>query len=91
MIERIEVSAIRYPWGEVVTGYRHSDIIKFMASKRISSARVSQDEQGFLGTSGRFYTRIGAKSVALAAGQIELSHKGVLYSEDLWPEPPQLT
>jgi hypothetical protein len=48
--------------------------------------------QGFVGTSGTFYTRSEAKEVAIAAKQIPEDFKGTLYSEDLWEgkELPEL-
>ena len=88
MIERIEVSAIKYPWGEIVTGFRHSDVIKAMALKRIRSG--SDCVQGFVGSSGTFYPRDMAMKVAVMAGQVKKAKEADLYSEDLWPHNPMI-
>lgn len=42
------------------------------------------DEQGFLGSDGRFYRREKAAKIALLAGQVASVLNGRLYSEDLW-------
>lgn len=42
------------------------------------------DEQGFLGSDGRFYRREKAAKIALLAGQVTAVLNGRLYSEDLW-------
>lgn len=43
------------------------------------------DEQGFLGSDGKFYARREAGLVAYAAEQIEtMKYGNELYSEDLW-------
>lgn len=82
--EKILASAIKYPWGEVVTGFRHSDVIKAMAAKRL----VSHDGiQGFVTSMGRFVDREEAANIAYEADQIfEVKHE--LYSEDVWPDSP---
>ncbi|HEY9267081.1 MAG TPA: hypothetical protein VIQ11_21005 [Mycobacterium sp.] len=77
------VSAVKYPWGEVVTGRRHRNVYKAMADKGIVS-RVGCIE-GFVGKSGRFYSREQAKGVAIESKQLSRYHEGLLNSEDLWP------
>lgn len=77
------VAAVRYPWGEVVTGRRHRYVYKVMADKGITSRAGCID--GFVGKSGTFYSRQDATEVAIRAGQIASDHRGDLNSEDLWP------
>lgn len=83
-IETIEVSAIKYKWGEVVTGLRHSDVIKVMADRRIKT-NGNNSVQGFVTSSGRFLDRnYAAEHAKICSKQISEEHKGPLYSEDLW-------
>lgn len=83
MIEEIEASAIKYPWGEVVVGFRHSDIMKFMAQRRIRSG--VRCTQGFITSTGRFLDREQAAAHArIVSKQVSEEHRGELYSEDLW-------
>lgn len=48
-------------------------------------------EQGFLTTKGRFVDREEGLRIATAAGQIDEKHGNAsqLFSEDLWPTPPE--
>jgi hypothetical protein len=82
----ILVAAVRYPWGEVVTGRRHRNVYEAMALKGI----ISRDgcAEGFVGRSGTFYTRDEATQVAVAARQVSADHSGPLNSEHLWPLTP---
>lgn len=77
------VAAVKYPWGEVVTGRRHKNVYKAMADKGITN-RAGCTE-GFVGKSGRFYDREEASAVAVAARQVPSDHTGALNSEQLWP------
>lgn len=76
-------SAVKYPWGEVVTGRRHRNVYNAMADKGIVSR--SGCIEGFVGKSGRFYSREQAKDVAILARQLSQYHEGQLNSEHLWP------
>lgn len=44
----------------------------------------TQEDQGFLDESGHFYTRVQAKRLAIASGQIKDTEYSTLFSEDLW-------
>lgn len=83
------MSAIKYPWGEVVTGKRHYHVIHAMAERGIFTRQAEGCVQGFVGSSGKFYDRDEAKSIAVGSGQIPAEHAGTLYSEDLWPPTQQ--
>lgn len=80
--ERLLVSAIEYPWGEVVTGLRHHHVIAQMASRGIKTP--SSYPQGFVSSTGKFYERGEAVRVAVESGQVAESFSGTLHSEDLW-------
>lgn len=80
--ERLLVSAIKYPWGEVVTGLRHHHVIAHMASRGIKTP--SSYPQGFVSSRGRFYERGEALRVAVESGQVAGSFTDTLHSEDLW-------
>ncbi|MEN4476207.1 hypothetical protein [Mycolicibacterium cosmeticum] len=82
----ILVAAVRYPWGEVVTGRRHRNVYEAMALKGLTS-RDGCDE-GFVGKTGTFYTREQATQVAIAARQAPRDLSGPLNSEHLWPLTP---
>lgn len=77
-------SAIRYPDGEIVTARRHWQVVKIQALLNKSSVGA---EQGFVDHTGKFYTREEARELCLKNGQLRKDHEGILYSEDLWPEP----
>lgn len=79
-------SAIKYPNGSVITGRRHGDVIATAAQLGLSS-RGPECIQGFIDNTNKFYTREEAKELAVKNGQVPKSHKGELYSEDLWPGP----
>lgn len=78
-------SAIMYPDGEVVSARRHWQVIKIQAilGKESKVGTV----QGFVDNTGTFYTREEARELAEKNGQLPEGHQGILYSEDLWPEP----
>lgn len=78
-------AAILYPNGEVITAHRHYQITALQAKFGIESK--ADCVQGFVDHTGQFYTREEAKVIALECGQINSSHQGLLYSEDLWGEP----
>lgn len=80
--ERLVVSAIKYPWGEVVTGLRHHHVIHAMALRGIKT--FSSYPQGFVSNKGTFYERDAALEVAKFALQIEPDFDRTLHSEDLW-------
>ncbi|GAA1053926.1 hypothetical protein [Dietzia natronolimnaea] len=80
--ERLLISAIKYPWNEVVTGLRHHHVIAHMASRGIKTP--SSYPQGFVSSTGKFYERGEALNVAIESGQVAASFTGTLYSEDLW-------
>ncbi|WP_071288557.1 hypothetical protein [Mycolicibacterium llatzerense] len=82
-LDVLMVAAVRYPWGEVVTGRRHRYVYKVMADKGITSRAGCVD--GFVGKSGTFYSRQDATAVAISARQVTSDHRGDLRSEDLWP------
>lgn len=81
-LERLLASAIKYPWGEVVVGNRHSDVIRVMADRGIKT--LSTYEDGFVSDRGTFHNREQARAVAIAAGQVSSDFDRTLYSEDLW-------
>lgn len=80
--DEILVAAVRYPWGEVVTGRRHRNVYESMALKGITSRDGCVE--GFCGRSGKFYTREEATPVAISAGRIPKDHRDPLRSTDLW-------
>lgn len=82
----ILVAAVRYPWGEIVTGRRHRNVYAAMALKGITSRDGC--EEGFVGRSGTFYTREEATRVAVSARQVAADHTGALNSEHIWPLTP---
>jgi hypothetical protein len=88
-LNKILVSAIKYPWGEIVTGRRHHHIIKAMHDRGL---KTTQDcVQGFLDDEGLFYTRAQAKKLAMENGQLTSDTEyDALYSEDLWPDDETL-
>ena len=55
------------------------------------SSHPPKANQGFLTTKGRFVDRVEGLKIATARGQIEHKHgnEGELYSEDMWPTPPE--
>ncbi len=81
-------AAIMYPDGDIVIGRRHFEIIRSQAGKEIMTSIGCI--QGFIDDQRNFYNRSEAKEIALKAGQIDKTHKGDLYSEDLWEEPLEL-
>lgn len=84
-LDTIEASAIKYPWGEVVAGFRHSDIIRFMAQRRIKTD--GRCVQGFITSRGVFMDRTHAAVYAkVILKSISAEHTGELFSEDLWPD-----
>lgn len=80
--EYLMVSAIKYPWGEVVTGLRHYHVIQAMALRGIKTP--SSYPQGFVSNKGTFYERDAAREIARYALQVEPDFDQTLYSEDLW-------
>jgi len=68
------------------TGVRHGDIIKQIVDlgQIDDGEKVKEENQGFMDEFGIWRTREIAKLMALSAEQISPSHKGTLYSEDLW-------
>ena len=74
--------------GIVFTGVRHGQIIRQMLDLGFlvdpEADYVTQGEQGFIDSNNVFLDREYAKLVALDAQQIDSTHKGLLYSEDLW-------
>jgi hypothetical protein len=76
-------SAVKYPWGEIVTGRRHRNIYQSMAAEGIVSRAGCVE--GFVGKTGHFYSRAEAKAIAIDAHQVSPNHEGILNSEDLWP------
>lgn len=84
----IIASAILYPDGEVITARRHHQVIEVQAKFGISSINAIQ---GFVDHTGAFYTREEARAIALESKQIPETHTGLLYSEDLWPDPLEAT
>ena len=80
--EHLVISAIKYPWGEVVTGLRHHHVIAAMAQRGIKTP--STYPQGCVSDRGNFYERGEALEVAKNALQVEPDFDGTLYSEDLW-------
>lgn len=67
--------------GRIWTGSRHGQIIPQVLAE--TGQRVSQAEQGFLGSDGKFYSRAEAGAIAFAAGQTRICRENLL-SEDLW-------
>lgn len=80
------VSAVKYPWGEIVTGRRHRYVYVAMGDKGIVDRTGCVE--GFVAKSGTFYSREQAKDVAIASRQISPHHEGPLNSEHLWPLTP---
>lgn len=86
----IECAAIRTTDGVVFSvdkPGRHHDVIKVMREKGYEGP-VGGIRQGFLVSGGRFVTREEALSIAIEAGQVEISKcvapKTGLFSEDVW-------
>ena len=85
--EEISCSAVKYPWGEVVSGFRHSDVMNFMAGMKRIITKVEYP-QGFITNRGRFVGRHEAAEIARRSGQVPPDFSGELYSEDVWPDSP---
>jgi hypothetical protein len=70
----------------VLPVHRHCDA--FYILKELGYAKddfiSTQEDQGFLDESDHFYTRVQAKRLAIASGQIENTECSALYSEDLY-------
>lgn len=82
----IKYTAIKYPNGEVVSGFdRHYKIISLQAKFGISTKEGTV--QGFVDSQDNFLTREEAVPIAKAAGQIPEDFEGTLYSEDIWKAP----
>lgn len=79
-------SAIKYNDGRTEVGRRHSDIIALMAKLGVYT-NSSTSVQGFVDNTGKFYTRIEARNLAVKNGQLPPDFEGEAYSEDLWPGP----
>lgn len=82
---RLVAAAIKRD-GVVFTGDRHGHIIKQMVTVGFLTDMthpVLFDEQGFIDSQGKYWSRDEAWKIAYEAGQITEGH-GTLYSEDLW-------
>jgi hypothetical protein len=78
-------AAIKYPDGDIISGFdRHFKIIALQAKFNVMTKEGCT--QGFMNHRGEFLTRIQAKKEAIAEGQLNPKHRGLLYSEDLWTE-----
>lgn len=85
----IKHAAIKYPDGEIVSGFdRHYKIIALQSKLGISTH--GDCIQGFVDGQDNFLTREEAVPIAKAAGQIPDNFEGELYSEDIW-KPVVLT
>lgn len=72
--------------GVVFTGQRHGHIIRDMVEMGFLTDKkkpVQAEEQGFVASDGKAYSRRAAREIAIRSGQIKPDH-GTLYSEDLW-------
>jgi hypothetical protein len=85
--ERIQCAAVRIRKGEdkfiLMGGYRHSDIMLNLVLLGIRE-RVSNEDQGFMTSTGRFVDRKEAALIAESAGQLIREIGSQLYSEDLY-------
>lgn len=77
---RITAAAIRKN-GVVYEGTRHAYIMSKVFEE--TGERVSQDEQGFVASDGKFYNRFQAGAIAFNAGQTKVRHQSLL-SEHVW-------
>jgi hypothetical protein len=81
----IKHAAIKYPDGEVVSGFdRHYKIITLQHKFGVTTKEGCI--QGFVDGSDNFLTREEAVPIAKAAGQIPQDFEGELYSEDIWKD-----
>lgn len=83
---RIIAAAILWD-GVMYTGDRHGNILQYLVKigqlKDIKKDKVTYEMQGFIDQDGNWYTREGARELAIKSKQIKPDH-GTLYSEDLW-------
>ena len=82
-------AAIRTSVGEVVTGHRHHDCIRELASRPGAKLPVTKDaEQGFVDNYGDFWNRLQALEIFKKARQVphagKLNKLVGLFSEDLY-------
>jgi hypothetical protein len=78
---RIVAAAVKV--GDVVyEGKRHCEIIARIVQEGIAQ-RVTQEQQGFVASDGKFYSRFHSGAIAALAGQTPTWRKALL-SEDLW-------
>jgi hypothetical protein len=85
MSESITAVAIKQPDGRVWQAprpQRHHHLIRTIATA--TGVTPVLGEQGFVTSSGRFVSRIDARRLAEAAGQVDKYVPSELYSEDLW-------
>ena len=75
-MKKIIKAAIKHK-GKIYTGLRHGLIMENMRNKGVT-AYITQEEQGFLTSSGKFVSRVEAAKIAFKAGQI----KEYVYSLD---------
>ena len=72
--------------GVVFTGVRHGHVIKSMVEVGFLTDMkdpIREEEQGFIASDGKYYSRQEAREIAINAAQVNPDH-GTLYSEDLW-------
>ena len=67
--------------GKLWQGKRHADIIPVVFGE--TGERVTQAEQGFMLSDGRFVNRFQAGAVAYRSGQTKVRHETLL-SEYVW-------
>mgnify|MGYP000972419974 CR=1 FL=1 len=68
----------------VFVGKREDDCVWLARQMGFCDEDVQSGEKGFVDGLGHFYDLESAKDEARSCGQIPLSHKGALSSDDLW-------
>ena len=66
---------------------RHHHVIRHMTETGHTVEQIAQCEQGFLTNLGQWADRQTARSIAVAAGQVDPNatfHPEMLFSEDVW-------
>lgn len=82
-MEELIVDAAIYYNGKIYKGKRHADIMKIIWDSVGCPVVITQEQQGFMTSSGGFVSRRVAARIAYDAGQIK-HLKRMLLSEDLW-------
>lgn len=79
---RLVKAAIRIH-NDVYTGWRHSEIIRYVAKEQKIVPFVNTEMQGFVTADGEWLRRASCSYIAFASGQTT-KYIATLCSEDLW-------